>query len=74
MTPDDFKTPTWARLRALLHERLQQAREMNDSGDMDSTLRRRGQIAEIKELLALEPQRQTPRTASAQDAADSFLS
>lgn len=52
--PRDFDTQTWQRLRALLTARLQQLREENDSGDAEITAKRRGRIAELKELLALE--------------------
>ena len=52
--PRDFETQTWQRLRALLTARLQQLREENDSGDAEITAKRRGRIAELKELLALE--------------------
>ena len=74
MTPDDFKSPTWGRLRMLLKERLARHREENDFGDPTATAHRRGQIAEIKELLALEL---VPRHAvkpASSDAADPYFS
>lgn len=52
----DFESLTWKRLSALLADRLQQLREENDSGDAEVTTKRRGRIAEIKELMALEDQ------------------
>jgi hypothetical protein len=58
LTQDDFLTPTWHRIRALLAERLQEYRELNDSGDADITAKRRGRIAELKDLLALDPKAQ----------------
>lgn len=74
-TPEDFKSPTWVRLRELMNARLQEHREQNDFGDPESTARRRGQIAELKELLALEPKapRQAMKPASPVDAVDSLF-
>jgi hypothetical protein len=60
LTRSDFDTRTWARLRLLLAARLQLLREENDSGDDETTARRRGRIAEIKELLALEDEIRQP--------------
>ncbi len=59
--PRDFDTPQWQRLRDHLTARLQQLREENDSGDAESTAKRRGRIAEIKELLALGGKAQARR-------------
>ena len=56
LTPADFRTRTWDNFAAFLRGRLARLREENDSGDMDSTARRRGRIAEIKELLSLGDQ------------------
>lgn len=59
--PRDFDTQTWQRVRAHLTARLQQLREENDSGDAEITAKRRGRIAEIKELLALDKTAQARR-------------
>jgi len=50
----DVQSPTWAKVRDYLQQRLAQLREENDSGDTEITTRRRGRIAEIKDMLALE--------------------
>lgn len=49
---DIVGTRTWDRLVADLRDRLARLREENDHGDAETTARRRGRIAEIKELLA----------------------
>lgn len=50
---DIVGTRTWDRLVADLNARLQRLREDNDlPADAETTARRRGRIAEIKELLA----------------------
>ena len=57
----DFDTGTWARLRLLLTARLYRLREENDApADQDRTAMRRGRIAEVKELLALEDEIRQP--------------
>lgn len=49
----DFQSRTWDHFKEHLEARLQRLREENDSGDADATAKRRGRIAEVKELLAL---------------------
>lgn len=57
----DFDTATWTRLEKLLTAWLQALREENDAGDPETTARRRGQIAAIKELLSLPDEIRGPR-------------
>lgn len=52
LLPSDTRSGVWNRLEADLRDRLARLREENDSGDAEETARRRGRIAEIKELLA----------------------
>lgn len=50
----DFKTTTWKRLSELLNERLFDLRKMNDQQhEPIKTATIRGQIAEVKRILAL---------------------
>ncbi len=58
MTTNDFRTPTWSRFTKLLQERLQELRELNDQIGHDpiKTSLTRGQISEVKRLLALSPE------------------
>jgi ribosomal protein L30/L7E len=54
---EDYYTPTWKRLKKALTERLQELREINDSVQAElKTAAIRGQIAEVKKMLALGPQ------------------
>ena len=55
MQASDFRTPVWSRLTNLLQERLQELRELNDSVAHSETKTAliRGQISEVKRLLAL---------------------
>lgn len=55
LTPEDIRSETWKRLAEHCRQRIQRLRELNDSGDLETTTRRRGQIAELKSLLALDP-------------------
>lgn len=54
----DFNSATWRKLASLLEARLQTLRELNDShaNDVAKTAALRGQIAEVKETLALANQ------------------
>lgn len=54
----DFSSATWRKLASLLAERLQTLRELNDShaNDVAKTAALRGQIAEVKQTLALAEQ------------------
>ena len=54
---DDFRSHTWSRLTKFLEERLPELREFNDSSANDPTKTAliRGQISEVKRLLALSP-------------------
>lgn len=61
----DFDTGAWARIEALLKTWLQVLREENDAGDPETTARRRGQIAAIKELLSLPDEIRGPRHSDA---------
>lgn len=51
----DFSTPTWHQLRRWAEAELERARRRNDSADLDAiaTARLRGEIAQLKRLLAL---------------------
>jgi len=55
MKPEDFHSPTWRRLTQELEERLQYLRELNDSSGSspEKTALTRGQISEVKRLIAL---------------------
>jgi hypothetical protein len=55
MQYSDFRTPTWSRFTKLLQERLQELRELNDASANTETKTAliRGQISEVKRLLAL---------------------
>lgn len=54
LAPSDLKSETWAKLVSHMERRLQTLREQNDGQlDGDKTARLRGQIAEVKGLLAL---------------------
>lgn len=53
---EDYFTPTWKRLQEALQERLSDLRETNDSVHTElKTASIRGQIAEVKQMLALGP-------------------
>lgn len=55
MTPDDLRSPQWRRFTQTLQERLQELREFNDAS-ANSELKTaliRGQISEVKRILAL---------------------
>jgi hypothetical protein len=59
LTAEDINSRTWERVRAHLLERIEQLRVENDSfSDHDTTTKRRGRIAELKELLTLGNQAQ----------------
>lgn len=54
LTRDDLNSATWQRLETHLRARLASLREQNDHDAADvATYRRRGAIAEVKDLLAL---------------------
>ena len=55
----DFQTSTWKRFTQELQDRLQSLRELNDQASHDATKTAaiRGQIAEVKRLLALRAER-----------------
>jgi len=65
MNAADFYSDAWKRLAKLLNDRLSELRETNDSQTKNpiETAAIRGQIAEVKRLLAL------PRDASAMRSA-----
>jgi len=54
---EDFQSRTWTRLRTVLQSRLDELREVNDGGHLNEikTAAIRGQIAEVKKMLALGP-------------------
>lgn len=57
---EDIKTQCWEHLVADMTDRLQELREQNDSiDDHETTSKRRGRIAELKEWLALATQAQS---------------
>lgn len=64
-TRADMQTRTWGRIEALLRAWLQTLREENDAGDPETTAKRRGQIAAIKELLTLPDDLGGPRHGDA---------
>jgi len=77
LTPEDFQSKTWKRLRSSLQARLQELRESNDSpSEMAHTAAIRGSIAEVKRILALD-ERASARPAVSPDelvgAGDSHL-
>lgn len=51
----DIKSRTWTLIEAYLNDRLAKCREKNDSNKLDAieTARLRGEIAAVKDLLAL---------------------
>lgn len=54
MTLDDIRSPIWRRFTKELQERLQELRELNDTPfAQEKTTLVRGQINEVKRLLAL---------------------
>lgn len=62
ITRNDTLSPAWMRLEKAFRARLQRLREENDSGDEEVTAKRRGRIAEIKDLLAFTDEvRSQPR-------------
>lgn len=64
LTQDDFKTPTWQRIDALVNKRIEELRRQNDA-DLDErkTAEVRGAIKELKKLLGLAEQRPGSHTA-----------
>lgn len=55
LTQEDFKSPTWQRMREHVEVRLNHLRQINDQNhDMEKTASIRGAIAELKGLLALD--------------------
>ena len=59
LTPEDLRTRTWERFVEEMHARIATLREENDSfSDHDTTTKRRGRLAEVKEWLALAEQAQ----------------
>lgn len=56
LTEDEARSAVWLKISAHLNTKLQGYRVKNDgSHAWDDTTRLRGRIAEIKELLALDP-------------------
>ena len=58
MTPDDLRSPQWRRFTQTLQTRLQELREFNDASantELKTSLIR-GQISEVKRILALSPE------------------
>lgn len=53
---EDFQTPAWRRLKADLKARISELRRQNDSSTLTElqTAAKRGAIAELKRILALE--------------------
>lgn len=63
LTPDDRNSKTWDRIAAHIAARIQELRVENDSfSDHEVTTKRRGRVAELKELLRLgdQPQPREP--------------
>lgn len=59
LTREDLRSRTWEHLIAEMADRLAALRIENDSfSDHDTTTKRRGRIAELKEWLALAEQAQ----------------
>lgn len=59
ITRDDLTSRTWERLTQEMQARLNALRIENDSfSDPETTTKRRGRIAELKEWLDLAPQAQ----------------
>jgi len=55
---EDFRSETWKRLEQELNDRLIELREINDMDrDEIKTAATRGQIAEVKRMLALRKER-----------------
>jgi len=64
LTHDDFKTPTWQRIDALLNKRIDELRRQNDADlDEQQTAAVRGGIMELKRLLSLAEPRPGSHTA-----------
>lgn len=58
LTDSDKATPLWIALRAHLEQRLEQHRSRNDTDlNPEQTAKLRGQIMELRALLALESPR-----------------
>lgn len=54
LTPTEQGSSTWQKIQAHLRERIASLREKNDGAlSLEETSRVRGQIAEVKALLAL---------------------
>lgn len=55
MKPEDFRSATWKRLAQILHERVQELRELNDNVSFgpEKTAAIRGGIAELNKILSL---------------------
>lgn len=53
LTVQDVHSSTWVALRDYMRDRITQLREENDSGDSEITAKRRGRIAELKDMLTL---------------------
>lgn len=63
LTHDDINSQTWERVSAHITARIKTLRVENDSfSDHEVTTKRRGRIAELKELLLLgsQPQQREP--------------
>ena len=59
ITPEDLRSRTWEHVVEEMTARLQRMREENDSfSDHDTTTKRRGRLAELKEWLDLAKQAQ----------------
>lgn len=56
LTPHDFQSQTWLKLKDHYTKRLESLRQQNDSASLTGkqTHRLRGQIFEIKQFLALD--------------------
>lgn len=57
LTASDFRSETWKRFTKALRKELERLRELNDAQrDVVGTAATRGQIAAVKQILALAPQ------------------
>lgn len=71
LTREDLASRTWEHLTQEMQERLAALRIENDSSsDHDTTAKRRGRIAELKEWLDLAPQAQ--RSADSEQSLSVF--
>ena len=76
MTLDDLRSAQWRRFTQTLHQRLQELREFNDASANNElkTALIRGQISEVKRILALSQESAgaegIPRSGDAQTPGD----